>query len=86
MSVSPREAAESLDAFFLNALEQTPGACEIWADGSAFGEPPDEHEDMPDYPEFDYREDGNYKALLKQFNGDSALAKYWYDRVYCPAC
>lgn len=84
MSVSPREAAESLDAFFLNALEQTPGAFEQWEDGSAFGEPPDEDEDMPDYPEFDYKEDGNYTALLKQFNGCEQLAKYWYDRSYSP--
>ena len=86
MPVSPREAAELLDAFFLNALEQTPGAFEQWEDGSAFGEPPDEDEDLPASPQFEYKEDGNYKALLKQFNGDSALAKYWYDRVYCPAC
>lgn len=87
MWMSSREAGRALDAFFLGALDQSPEAFDQLDDGYDMPEDYDipndsvSHEEGAlQYPEFDYREDGNFKVLLKQFNGNEAMAKYWYDR------
>ena len=87
MWMSPREAGRALDAFFLGALHQSPGAFDQLDEGYDMPEDYDlpndyvsDEEGSLQYPEFDYREDGNFKVLLKQFNGNEAMAKYWYDR------